>query len=53
MTGMPAWSDHSNEEIWSTVAFLQKLGDGITEQQYGELIRASMTHNPSAGGHHH
>ena len=44
MTGMPAWSDHSDEEIWATVAFLQKLGDGMTEQQYGELIRASMTH---------
>jgi mono/diheme cytochrome c family protein len=23
MTGMPAWSDHSNEELWATVAFLK------------------------------
>ena len=52
MTGMPAWSDHSDEEIWATVAFLQKLGNGMTEQQYGELIRASMTHSMPAGGHH-
>jgi len=52
MTGMPAWSDHSDEEIWATVTFLQKLGNGMTEPQYGELIRASMTHSMPAGGHH-
>src|SRR4051794_36696734 len=53
MTGMPAWADHSDEEIWATAAFLQKLGGGMTEQQYGELIRASMTRTLPAGGHHH
>jgi mono/diheme cytochrome c family protein len=53
MTGMPSWADHSDDEIWATVAFLQKLGGGMTEQQYGELIRASMTHTLPAGGHHH
>ena len=53
MTGMPSWADHSDEEIWATVAFLQKLGGGMTEQQYGELIRASMTHTLPAGRHHH
>src|SRR3954449_11089180 len=31
MTGMPSWADHSDEEIWATVAFLQKLGGGMTE----------------------
>src|SRR5437762_5211284 len=25
MTGMPAWSDHNDDELWATVAFLQKL----------------------------
>src|SRR4051812_47513096 len=53
MTGMPSWADHSDDEIWATVAFLQKLSGGMTEQQYGELIRASMTHTLPAGGHYH
>jgi len=47
MTGMPAWGDHSDDEIWATVAFLQKL-PSMTEQQYGELIRAAI----ASGGHH-
>jgi hypothetical protein len=25
MTGTPAWSDHSDEELWATVAFVEKL----------------------------
>jgi mono/diheme cytochrome c family protein len=48
MTGMPAWSDHSDEELWSTVAFLEKL-PGMSEQDYAALVIASMAH----GGHHH
>ena len=48
MTGMPAWSDHSDEELWSTVAFLEKL-PGMSEQDYARLVIASMAH----GGHHH
>jgi len=48
MTGMPAWSDHSDEELWATVAFIEKL-PGMTEQDYAKLIMASMM----AGGHHH
>jgi mono/diheme cytochrome c family protein len=30
-TGMPAWNDHSDDELWATVAFLEKL-PGMTEQ---------------------
>ena len=41
MTGMPAWSDHSEEELWATVAFVEKL-PGMSEQEYGELVKASM-----------
>ena len=66
MTGMPAWPDHSDDEIWAIVAFLKKLGAGMTEQQYGELIRQTMMpggahqhsaepatlENPSAGAPH-
>ena len=48
MTGMPAWSDHSDEELWATVAFLEKL-PGMSEQDYAKLVMASMAH----GGHHH
>ena len=48
MTGMPAWSDHSDEELWATVAFLEKL-PGMSEQDYARLVMASMAHG---GGHH-
>jgi Cytochrome C oxidase, cbb3-type, subunit III len=48
MTGMPAWSDHSDEELWATVGFLEKL-PGMSEQDYASLVLASMLH----GGHHH
>ncbi|MDB5406650.1 MAG: cytochrome [Rhodospirillales bacterium] len=48
MTGMPSWSDHSDDELWATVAFLRKL-DGMSEQDYGRLVQASM----QMGGHHH
>ena len=48
MTGMPAWADHSNEEVWATVAFLRKL-PGMTPEEYATLVIQSM----QAGGHHH
>jgi len=48
MTGMPAWSDHSDEELWATVAFLDKL-PGMNEQEYARLVMAGM----AQGDHHH
>jgi mono/diheme cytochrome c family protein len=48
MTGMPAWSDHSDEELWGTVAFLKKL-PGMSEQEYARLVVSSLAH----GGSHH
>ena len=48
MTGMPAWVDHSDEEIWATVGFLEKL-PAMSEQEYARLLMASMAH----GGHWH
>jgi mono/diheme cytochrome c family protein len=48
MTGMPAWTDHSDAELWATVAFVRKL-PGMSEQEYASLVMASMPH----GGHHH
>jgi hypothetical protein len=49
MTGMPAWSQHSDEELWATVAFLQKL-PGMNEDDYGKLVMSTMQ---SGGGHQH
>jgi mono/diheme cytochrome c family protein len=53
MTGMPAWADHSDAEIGATVAFLKLLAAGMTEQQYGELVKANMMrgmkHQPGGG----
>lgn len=49
MTGMPAWSDHSDEELWATVAFLEKLPT-MTEQDYATLVMVSIQ---SSGHHHH
>jgi mono/diheme cytochrome c family protein len=48
MTGMPAWADHSDEEVWATVAFLQKL-PGMSEEDYARLVMASI----ARGGHGH
>jgi mono/diheme cytochrome c family protein len=46
MSGMPAWPDHSDEDIWNIVAFLGQLPK-ITEQDYANLIKESLV----AGGH--
>ena len=48
MTGMPSWSDHSDDELWATVGFLEKL-PGMCEQDYAKLVMASMAH----GAHRH
>ena len=48
MTGMPAWSDHSDEELWATVAFLKKL-PGMSEQDYAKLVMSTMQ---QGGGQH-
>jgi mono/diheme cytochrome c family protein len=41
VTGMPAWSDHSDDELWTTVACLEKL-PGMSEQEYATLVTASL-----------
>jgi mono/diheme cytochrome c family protein len=48
MSGMPAWADHSDEELWGTVAFIEKL-PGMSETDYAKLVMESM----KQGGHHH
>jgi mono/diheme cytochrome c family protein len=49
MTGMPAWRDHSDEELWATVSFVKKL-PGMSEQDYARLVMANMAHGAQ---HHH
>lgn len=46
MTGMPSWGDHSDDELWATVAFLQELVE-MSSQDYAKLIAASR----AQGGH--
>jgi len=48
MTGMPAWGDHSDNELWATVAFIEKLR-GMSEQDYARLVAAIR----AQGEHHH
>ena len=48
MTGMPAWNDHSDDELWATVGFLEKL-PGMSEEDYAKLVTANIAH----GAHHH
>jgi len=48
MTGMPSWSDHSDDELWATVGFLEKL-PGMSEQDYAHLVMAGTA---QGGGHH-
>ena len=47
MTGMPAWNDHSDDELWATVGFLEKL-PGMSEEDYAKLVTANIAH----GAHH-
>jgi len=48
MSGMPAWNDHSDPELWAIVAFLKKL-PSMSEQDYAKQVMASMAN----GAHDH
>jgi mono/diheme cytochrome c family protein len=48
MTGMPAWGDHSDDELWATVAFIRKLPE-MTTEDYAKLVAQVVSH----GGQHH
>ncbi len=49
MTGMPAWSDHTDQELWATVAFLERLPT-MSDADYAKLI---MTSAMKGGMHRH
>ena len=44
MTGMPSWADHGDDELWATVAFIKKLGAGMSEAEYAKLVMQNATH---------
>jgi cytochrome c len=48
MSGMPGWADHSDDELWAIVAFLEALPE-MSDQDYAKLVAASR----AQGGHHH
>ena len=48
MSGMPAWMDHSDDELWATVAFLERLPT-MKEVDYAKLVMASIA---QGGGRH-
>ena len=50
MTGMPAWGAHSDDELWATVALIEKL-PGMTDQAYATLVAASPARDGHHGGH--
>jgi mono/diheme cytochrome c family protein len=56
MTGMPSWGDHSDNELWATISFLQELVE-MSPEDYAKLTAASRaTEKPyshSPGHHHH
>jgi mono/diheme cytochrome c family protein len=47
MSGMPSWRNHSDEDLWAIVAFLENL-PAMTPERYRELVKYSK----AAGGHH-
>jgi hypothetical protein len=49
MTGMRSWGDHSDDELWATVGFLERLPK-LTEQDYAKLVMESVAH---PGVHEH
>lgn len=50
MSGMPSWNDHSDDELWGTVAFIEKL-PGMSNDDYRKLVMESVIHG--SGRHNH
>ncbi|MDQ2804993.1 MAG: cytochrome c [Pseudomonadota bacterium] len=47
MSGMPSWADHTDAELWGTVAFMRAL-PGMTPASYKALVAQA----DAAGGRH-
>lgn len=42
LSGMPPWIDHSDEDVWAVVAFLEKL-PGMKTQEFAALIASNRS----------
>lgn len=40
MSGMPSWADHGDDQLWNSVAFMQKLPD-LTSDGYKKLLQTA------------
>lgn len=40
MSGMPSWADHGDDQLWNSVAFLQKLPT-LTPDSYKQLLESA------------
>lgn len=40
MSGMPSWADHGDDQLWNSVAFLQKLPN-LRAEDYDSLLAAA------------
>ena len=47
---MPSWGGHSDDELWATEAFIEKL-PGMTNQEYAEFVAASRAQGRHQHGH--
>lgn len=50
MSGMPSWMDHSDDELWATVAFIEQLRT-MKEADYAKLVMASITNGGDRHSH--
>ena len=42
MTVMPLWRNHSDEELWATVAFLKKLSEQFVKHRVPQLSGSAL-----------
>jgi len=50
MSGMPAWDDHGDDELWDTVAFMERL-PAMRETDYAKLVMTSIIKGDSRHSH--
>ena len=50
-TGMPAWNDHADGELWATVSFMEQL-PAMSEQDYAKLVMQTIMTGGQASHSH-
>lgn len=51
MTAMPSHKDHSDDELWDIVAFVQRLPE-LSAEEYEALVSRSAHHHDEGGSEH-